>query len=72
MEAERLVRMANDIARFYQAEPDRDEAIAGVEGHLRRFWEPRMRRQIEAHLAAGGEGMDELTRLAVGRLGVAG
>jgi formate dehydrogenase subunit delta len=63
-----LVKMANDIGDFFASEPDREAAIAGIAGHIRRYWEPRMRRQIYAHLAAGGEGLGELAREAVARL----
>jgi formate dehydrogenase subunit delta len=69
MNAERLVQMANDIGRYFAAEPDREEAVAGIASHLKRFWEPRMRTAILAHLAAGGEGLDELARAGVERLG---
>lgn len=69
MKPERLAEMANDIANFFAADPDREEAIAGMSDHLKKFWEPRMRRQIIAHLRDhGGEGMSELAREAVGRL----
>jgi len=46
MDHEKLVRMANQIAQFFAAEPDPKVAVEGVAGHLRRFWEPRMRREI--------------------------
>ncbi|MDC8013610.1 formate dehydrogenase subunit delta [Tahibacter soli] len=68
MNVERLVQMANDIGRYFAAEPDREEAVAGIAGHLKRFWEPRMRTAILAHLAAGGEGLDDLARAGVERL----
>jgi formate dehydrogenase subunit delta len=68
MDIHHLVRMANDIAHFYAGEPDREEAVNGVASHLKRFWDPRMRRQIIEHLAAGGEGLEDLAREAVGRL----
>ena len=68
MEIERLVKMANDIARFFEAEPDHAEAVSGVAGHLTRFWDPRMRREIAAHAAAGGAGLSPLALEAVGRL----
>lgn len=68
MEIERLVRMANDIARFWKAEPDHGEAVAGVAGHLARFWDPRMRRELISHAAAGGEGLEPLALEAVKRL----
>ncbi|MGH8253907.1 MAG: formate dehydrogenase subunit delta [Steroidobacteraceae bacterium] len=68
MSAERLVQMANDISHFFAAEPKRADAVAGIAGHIQRFWDPRMRRQIAAHLAAGGEGLEEVTREAIATL----
>lgn len=68
MSAERLVQMANDIGHFFAAEPKRTDAIAGIANHIQRFWDPRMRRQIAAHLAAGGAGLDDLAREAVASL----
>lgn len=65
MEAAKLIKMSNEIAAFFAAEPKREDAIAGVVGHLRRFWDPRMRRQIIAALDAGGEGMHDLVREAL-------
>ena len=65
MRAERLVSMANDIGAFWAAEPDSKEAAKNVAGHLRRFWDPRMRREIVAHYKEGGAGLDELARSAV-------
>jgi formate dehydrogenase subunit delta len=68
MSVERLVQMANDIGHFFAAEPQRSDAIAGIANHIQRFWDPRMRRQILAHLQAGGEGLEELPRAAVASL----
>ena len=65
MNIERLVEMVNDIANFFHSEPDHAAAVAGVAGHLRKFWEPRMRRQILAHLDAGGHGLSDLGREGV-------
>jgi formate dehydrogenase subunit delta len=64
---QRLVYMANQIARFFAAQPH-DQAVAGIADHIARFWDPRMRQHIRAHLAAGGAGLDALTREAVARL----
>ena len=52
MDTDNLVHMANRIGQFFQSMPDRAEAVAGVAEHIRKFWEPRMRRQLWAHLAA--------------------
>jgi formate dehydrogenase subunit delta len=69
--AERLVVMANDIANFFAAEPDRNIAIEGVRNHLQRYWEPRMRKQIIAHLQAHGSGdLSTLAAAAVAQLAV--
>jgi formate dehydrogenase subunit delta len=68
MSAERLVQMANDIGKFFAAEPKHTDAVAGIANHIQRFWDPRMRRQIAAHLVAGGAGLDDLAREAVASL----
>jgi len=65
MNIERLVQMANDIANYFVVEPDHKEAVAGVAGHLKRFWDPSMREQIIAHAQAGGEGLSELALASV-------
>lgn len=69
MNPERLSEMVNDIANFFAAEPDRAVAVDGVCSHLKRFWEPRMRRQIIAHVRDhGGGGLSSLGRAAVLRM----
>jgi formate dehydrogenase subunit delta len=68
MQAERLVEMANQIADYFRAEPDRQEAITSAARHLRRFWDPRMRKQIIEHYEASGDGLNEIARAAVAQL----
>jgi formate dehydrogenase subunit delta len=64
---DRLVYMANQIAgAFGHQEPD--EAVAATCDHIRRFWDPRMRRLIAEHLASGGEGLGDIARGAVEQL----
>ena len=46
MDIQHLVKMANNIASFFETEPDRSKGAQGVAEHLRNFWDPRMRRQI--------------------------
>jgi len=53
MDIDNLVRMANRIGDFFEAMPDADEARAGIAQHLQRFWEPRMRNELVAHLDTG-------------------
>lgn len=45
MQQHDLVRMVNQIADFFDAYPE-PEAVAGVMEHLRKFWDPSMRRQL--------------------------
>ena len=63
---DRLIYMANQIARFFAAQPG--DPAAETAGHLRNFWDPQMRAEIVAWRAAGGEGLDPVTLDAVGRL----
>jgi formate dehydrogenase subunit delta len=66
---EHLVAMANDIGNYFRPQ-SRAEAIAGIAGHIKRFWTPRMRQKLNAYLAkaeAGG-GLDELPRAALASL----
>jgi formate dehydrogenase subunit delta len=68
MDVERLVAMANDIANFFDSEPDKKLAAEGVRFHISRYWEPRMRREILAHLDGGGAGLSPTARDAVALL----
>jgi formate dehydrogenase subunit delta len=46
MDMQNLIHMANQIGSFFEAMPDREEALLGITGHLHNFWEPRMRSQL--------------------------
>ncbi|MFM2329751.1 MAG: hypothetical protein RLZZ494_1854 [Pseudomonadota bacterium] len=65
MDIRTLTHMANRIGQFYEAQPDRAEALVGIAQHIEKFWEPRMRRALAAHLAAGGEGVHPWVREAL-------
>lgn len=41
-----LVTMANQIGAFFETMPDRRQALEDIAGHLKRFWEPRMRKAL--------------------------
>jgi formate dehydrogenase subunit delta len=60
----KLVYMANQIGGFFKAQ-DMNAAPAKIAEHLTKFWDPRMRQAIVAHLDAGGEGLDPAVRRAV-------
>ena len=66
MDIDNLVHMANRIAEFFEAMPDEAEARDGVAQHLQRYWEPRMRRELVAHVQANqGVGLRPLVLAAV-------
>lgn len=67
MDSAKLVYMANQIGKFFAAQGE-EAVVAGVADHLKKFWDPRMRAQILAHLKAGGVGLDPHVRAAVERL----
>ena len=70
MSTENLIEMANDISAFFAAEKDQAKAVADIAQHLRRFWEPRMRRKLSEHIAStGGEGLSPLVLQAARALG---
>ena len=63
----KLVMMANQIARFYLPQKQ-VEPVTAIATHIRKFWDPRMRAAIIAHVDQGGAGLDEPARQAVERL----
>jgi formate dehydrogenase subunit delta len=67
MAADPVVRMANDIAAHFRHLPP-GEAQAAVAGHLRAFWEPRMRASLIAHAATAPPDLDPLVVAAVTQL----
>ena len=64
---DKLVMMANQIGKFFAPQRQADPAAA-IADHLKKFWDPRMRAAIVAHLEAGGEGLEDPVRQAVRRL----
>jgi formate dehydrogenase subunit delta len=70
MKVEHMVHNANQIALFFASYP-REEALAGVTDHLKKFWERRMLQQLEDYVAQGGAGLHELVLESVKRLQLA-
>ena len=67
--SEHLVKMANDIGQFFGAEPEREDAIAGIANHIAKFWTKRMRDKLTARVGRDGDAcLDELPREALRRL----
>jgi formate dehydrogenase subunit delta len=64
MENRDMIRMANQIAAFFEAYP-RGEALEGIAKHIKNFWDPRMRRQLDEYIEGGGEGLNPLVIAAL-------
>ena len=62
---EHLVKMANQIESFFRSEVDRNVAVENISGHIKRFWDPRMRKEIISHVHSGGQGLGELSLEAI-------
>ena len=45
MNGPKLVYMANQIGDFFKSYPH-DQAVAGIAEHIKKFWDPRMLKQI--------------------------
>jgi formate dehydrogenase subunit delta len=67
MSHDKLAYMANQIGRFFESQKQ-DLAVAAIEDHMLKFWDPRMRRAIGAQLADGSIQLDPLVRQAVERM----
>ena len=67
MSPDRLIYMANQIGKCFESQRH-DKAVSGIAEHIRKFWDPRMRTAILAHLDAGGSGLDPQVRDAVAAL----
>ncbi len=59
MSPDKITRMANQIATFFETQPDADRA-GRVADHLREFWEPRMLDHLAQHVQNGGDGLSPL------------
>lgn len=61
-----LIRMANQIGHFFMSMPDQDEAQEGIAQHLKKFWDPRMRRALLARLdASDAHGLSDIVLAAL-------
>lgn len=66
---DKLVRMANQIARNLATDADTEEVATRVCDHINRFWSPLMKQEIARHLLNhGGQGLEPATLRAVEKL----
>ena len=61
---DKLVVQANQIAAFFAAQGE-ERAVPQIADHIKKFWDPRMRTAMDAHMAAGGTGVNDLARAAL-------
>ena len=59
-----LIRMANQIAAYFEAYP-RTEALDGIATHIKNSWTPRMRKQISEYIEGGAEDLSPLVTAAL-------
>jgi formate dehydrogenase subunit delta len=62
-----VARMGNDIARQFAHLPAA-EAAEAIARHIETFWDPSMRRELEALVASGDDSLDPHLVDAAGRL----
>jgi len=65
MSHDKLAYMANQIGKFF-AHQGEDQAVASINDHIRKFWDPRMRKQILQELDSAE--LDPRVRRAVEQL----
>ena len=64
MSPDRLVYMANQIGKFFEVQR-KDEIVPGIANHIKKFWDPRMRKAIFAYIDAGSDGLDAPVKEAI-------
>lgn len=67
MSPEKMITMANQIATFFDSQPD-GKAAENVADHLRDFWAPAMRAQLQDYIASGGAGLSATAAAAARQL----
>jgi len=66
MDIRNLTKMANQIGGFFEAGGRPDMVTGDIAGHLKRFWDPRMRKELLALVEQnGGTGLRDSVIRAV-------
>jgi formate dehydrogenase subunit delta len=55
MKPAKLIKMANQIGAFFEAMPNREQAVKDVAAHIQRNWEPRMRAGLLQYVSQSGD-----------------
>ncbi len=69
MKTERLAKMANDIANFFNSESDKEIAVEGIKNHILRSWDPRMRNAIIAYCQQDGSELSDSGQSSHSKIG---
>ncbi|ONI87141.1 formate dehydrogenase [Saccharothrix sp. ALI-22-I] len=62
------VRLANEIARQFHHQPP-DTAATAIATHIERFWDPRMRTDLQHHATTAPESLDPVALAAAKLVG---
>ena len=66
MQNETLIKMANQIGDFFEAEPNKTQANLEIADHLNRFWTLDMRKQIAKYVSEkSGAGLHQQVITAI-------
>lgn len=66
MNISHLIQMANQIGAFFSTMPDHQQAVSDLALHIKRFWEPRMRRALLQYVEQeGGAQLSEIVLEAI-------
>jgi len=68
MQAEKLERMANQIAANLDYGSDKKNAVASVVDHLQRFWTPSMLEELVGYHDQGDITLSDVAKQAVAQL----
>ena len=55
MNSSNLIKMSNRIGAFFEAMPDREQAVRDIATHIQKTWEPRMRAALLQHVSQFGD-----------------
>ena len=64
---QKLVDMANQMSDYFRTLPAA-EGLPGAADHMAKFWTPKMRDRIIAHLKSGAPGLDAFSAEAIALL----
>jgi formate dehydrogenase subunit delta len=62
-----VLRLGHDLVRNFEALPP-DKAASEIATHIRKFWDPRMRRELLGFVDAGDVRVGDLLAAAAGDL----